>query len=477
MIRKDPWFSWRKTEVLLILVSMLVAFLGLALVQLARQLQLPAQEFTFLWWPVLSPVLMLGGCLLIVSIFLGRSGVHDTQLLLGTVGILLALGFIMINRLLPDDAYNDIQFGQIVTCQMVNEACSFLWQQLSRGLLPGVIVMLVLLLRTNVIESIRKGYRPLVIGILGIVLLFATAFFGPHEENGAILSLKIGPLPAIQTSEIIKLCLVIFMAWFIENTGEEAMGRTKVIGWLQLPQVRYVLPGALFVLFSTVALMLMSDWGAILILGGIFVGLLYAGTEPQVFRSMMLVAAAATLTVGFVIFSFWELPIVFQARWLAFQDPWSTEIFNGETIAAGSGYQVQHALYATIAGGLTGSGLGFGLPGFVPVSYSDYILAALAEEMGLIVLIPIVALFALITWRILRIALQLTEGELFERMLLIGIALHLFMQVTVMAGGTFKAIPATGVTVPFLSLGGVALLVNLIEIGIVLALVKRREEV
>jgi cell division protein FtsW len=77
--------------------------------------------------------------------------------------------------------------------------------------------------------------------------------------------------------------------------------------------------------------------------------------------------------------------------------------------------------------------------------------------------------------RILRVAAMLPAGQVFERLLLVGIAGHLFAQVFVMVGGTVNLLPVTGVTVPFLSQGGMALLINLTEVGFVLTLSQRLE--
>jgi cell division protein FtsW (lipid II flippase) len=77
--------------------------------------------------------------------------------------------------------------------------------------------------------------------------------------------------------------------------------------------------------------------------------------------------------------------------------------------------------------------------------------------------------------RIFRIVFMIPVEQVFERLLLVGIGTHLFIQVFVMAGGTLNLLPVTGVTIPFLSLGGMALLVNLVEIGMALALVRRME--
>lgn len=146
---------------------------------------------------------------------------------------------------------------------------------------------------------------------------------------------------------------------------------------------------------------------------------------------------------------------------------------NGLTIAEGPGYQIQQAIYAIIAGGVTGTGLGLGSPTFIPLSHSDFILAAIVEEMGLAVGVAVLALYVVLILRIFRLILQLPRAQVFERLLLSGIGVHFFAQALIMAGGTFNVFPMTGVTLPFLSQGGMALLVNLFEVGIVLALVQR----
>ncbi len=149
---------------------------------------------------------------------------------------------------------------------------------------------------------------------------------------------------------------------------------------------------------------------------------------------------------------------------------------NGYTIAEGPGYQIQQALYAVIAGGVTGAGLGLGSPTFIPLAQSDFILAAITEEMGSAVSVAVLVLYAVLVLRIFRVVLLLPQSQIFERLLLIGIGVHLFTQAFVMAGGTFDLFPLTGVTLPFLSLGGVSLMVNLIEIGFVLAIMQRIEK-
>jgi cell division protein FtsW len=248
---------------------------------------------------------------------------------------------------------------------------------------------------------------------------------------------------------------------------------------LRLPSYRYFIPGLLFVALATLALVRMSDFGAILIIASLFVAMFYAGFRPRVFATVALIGLTLSLVMGLFLALFWTPPDVLVHRFTAFRDPFSDAplVVNGVetdvTVAEGPGYQIQQAIFALTAGGLTGTGLGFGTPYFVPLNHSDFIFAAIVEEYGGLVALALLGFMTILLLRLLRLGMLLPGEQVFERLLLVGIAVHLFMQVFVMVGGTFNLLPLTGITVPFLSQGGIALLVNLTEIGLALALAQR----
>jgi len=208
---------------------------------------------------------------------------------------------------------------------------------------------------------------------------------------------------------------------------------------------------------------------------------LYAGLKRRVFLAMAAIGLALSLAVGIVLARYWQPPAALQLRFAAFADPWSQEPLTidgqptGITIAQGPGYQIQQAVYAIVDGGIAGTGIGAGTPQNVPLAHSDMIFAAVAEELGGMGGLAVLACFAILLLRILRVAMLLPAGQAFERLLLVGIAAHLFAQVFLMVGGTVDLLPLTGVTIPFLSQGGMALTVNLLEIGLVLAVAQRLE--
>ncbi len=413
-------------------------------------------------WPAVSlallhllPTIAAGSVLCILYALLRWRDIQADPLILPLVGLLFILGLLLITRLNGLDGA---------------------WQQIGRGFLPGSILIALGIAWPAVIEYLRRFALP--ISLFGLALPIATAVFGPLGESGARLALKIGALPPVQTSELLKVALLVFLAWYIEREGRQAEGRAQaVLGILRLPPLRYFLPGLLFVGMATLAVVRMSDFGAVLILGMLFITMLYAGFETRTFATVAAAGLLIALLVGVVLYFNWQPPQVIQQRFLAWSNPWSTAPLPGGpagvTIASGPGYQIQHALYAVVAGGITGAGIGQGYPQFIPLAVSDLIFAALVEELGLAISLAVLAVFALLMLRILRIAMLLPEGQVFERLLLIGIAVHLFTQVFVMVGGTLNMLPLTGVTIPFLSLGGSALTVNLGEIGLALALAAR----
>jgi len=456
--KKSGARPWRGMEALLLVIVTAIGVLGFTLLAVGIQVQLKQNPLATVP-AALLPALLVGASFAGIHILLRVRRVALEPILLPAVELLLTIGLLMIWRL---------------------RGSSGVWQQLLRGFIPGMLLIAALILRPHWIELVRRWAIP--ISLFGLALPIATALFGVTDETGARLALKLGPLPAIQASEIIKVVLVIFLAWYIEREGREATGRARpLFGWLRLPTLRYLIPGTLFVGLATLALVAMSDFGAVLILGAIFIGMLYAGFETRIFAAIAALGLVLALLMGVVLSFTWQVPTVIQYRFLAFRDPWSSQQIelngqpSGVTISEGPGYQIQQSVYALIAGGVTGTGLGFGSPEYVPLAQSDFIFAAILEEMGAVVGIAVLILFAILLLRILRIALLLPPQQVFERLLLTGIAIHLFTQVFVMVGGTLNLLPLTGVTIPFLSLGGVALLVNLAEIGVALALAQRLE--
>ncbi len=456
-LMKSPIRSVETIALLMIVIITLIGFVSVSAALQVREGHNPLSAVP----GALLPSILIAASMVGFHAFLRSRGMQVEQVIWPAVSLLFAVGAIMIWRLGGSGA---------------------IFQQLLRGWFPGLIIAGFFIARPSWIEKIRR-WAPM-IGLVGLLLPIATSLFGVVDETGARLALKLGPLPAIQTSELIKLAMIIFLAWYIEEQGRAAEGRSHpFLGWLRIPALRYFIPGVLFVVIATLALVKMSDYGAVLILASIFIALLFAGFQPRIFMGVAGIGLGLTALTGWLLSLTWKIPAVIQYRFMAFLNPWSNAMIlqNGQptgiTISAGPGYQIQQAIYAVISGGIIGRGLGFGSPDYVPLAHSDFILAAIIEEFGAIIGIAVLFLFAVLLLRIFRMVSLLPSSLIFERLLLVGIGAHLFIQIFVMACGTLDLIPVTGVTIPFLSLGGVALLTNLVEVGLVLAIIRRMEGV
>jgi cell division protein FtsW (lipid II flippase) len=448
--------TYRFTEAVLLLLTAVAAMIGFILLALTFQVREDIQSLMTLAQMIL-PASILVCSFIWVHLLLSIRRVGMEQLLWPIVCLLLVLGMLLIWRL---------------------RGIEGAWQQILRGLLPGLLLITLFILRPNWVENLRRWAVP--ISLIGLALPIATAIFGEADETGVRLALKLGPIPAIQTSEFVKLALIIFLAWYIGKQGDKIEGRAvPLLDWLRMPSLSYFIPGTLFVILATLALVGMSDFGAVLVLAVLFVAMLYAGFETRLFVTVVAIGLALALLAGFVLYFTWDVPVVIRYRFMAFLDPWSQEMIlidgqpAGITVSQGPGYQIQQAIYAVAAGGISGTGLGFGSPEYIPLAHSDFIYAALLEELGSIIGIAVLILFAVLLLRILRLALLLPPGQVFERLLCIGIGFQLFSQVFIMVGGTLNLFPLTGLTVPFLSQGGAALLVYMLEVGILLAMVQR----
>jgi cell division protein FtsW (lipid II flippase) len=457
-LKNNPRVPARTTEAVLLIFVFLAGMLGFGLLAIGLQVaqgQDPLAGLPAAAWPPL----VIGATAFGLHALLRQRRISAEQLILPVVALLLTIGLLMIWRLR----------GPAGT-----------WQQISRGLLPGAALVAAFILKPDLLERTRRWALPII--ALGVLLPILTARFGEVDETGARLALKLGPLPAVQPAEIIKLTLIIFLAWYIDRQGRRVEGRARpFLGWLRLPGLHNFLPGILVVSLATLALVQMSDFGAVLVLGVIFIGMVFAGFETRIFLTISIIGVCLAVVAGLVLSFAWDVPNVIRLRFLAYQDPWSKEVIvldgqpTGMTISEGPGYQIQQSINSIVAGGLSGTGLGFGKPEYVPLAHSDFIFAAIVEEMGAVIGLAVLFLFILLMLRITRVALLLPGGQVFERLLLMGICIHFFTQVFIMVGGTLNLLPLTGITIPFLSQGGMALIVNLIEIGMVLSAVQRLE--
>jgi peptidoglycan glycosyltransferase len=297
----------------------------------------------------------------------------------------------------------------------------------------------------------------------GIALLLLVFVFG-SIVGGARLTLHIGPF-AGQPSELLKVILVVFLAAYLaENRALLAMSSTRV-GAFNLPPLPYLLPMLAMWGLALAIVIVQRDLGAALLYFLVFLGLLYVATRRiayVLFGIALFLAGGALLYVLFT---------HVQDRINIWIDPFAD--------AQGAGYQVIRAMYAYGRGGILGTGLGAGLPSVgdvpsIPAIHTDFVFAALAEELGMLGALAILGLYLIIAERGFRIAAAATDD--FRALLATGLTLVIVVQAAIITGGNLRVLPLTGVTLPFISYGGSSLLVNGAVIGLLLALSDRGTE-
>ena len=297
----------------------------------------------------------------------------------------------------------------------------------------------------------------------GIALLLATFVFG-SDVNGARLTLSIGPLSG-QPSELLKVILVVFLAGYLSENRSLLAEESTRIGPFTLPPIPYLAPMVAMVAIALAIVVVQRDLGAALLYFAAFLALLYVATG----RVSYVLGGVALFLVGSVaLYNVFGHVHQRVDNWL---DPFADPL--------GAGFQTVQALYAFGRGGLLGVGLGAGLPTIggrlpIPAVHTDYPLAALGEELGLIGLLAILGLYLVVVQRGLRIAA--TAHDDFRALLAAGLALVVGVQAFIIAAGNLKVIPLTGITLPFISYGGSSLLANAVVVGLLLALSDRGPE-
>jgi cell division protein FtsW (lipid II flippase) len=187
---------------------------------------------------------------------------------------------------------------------------------------------------------------------------------------------------------------------------------------------------------------------------GMFVAMLYVATGKT---SWVLIGVVLAVSGAFLASRI--LPYV-GARFTNWLDAFNPERMDNES------YQLVNGLFGMAHGGLIGTGLGQGRPYITPVSESDYILPALGEELGLIGVFAILALYMVFTSRGIRIGLAGQDD--FGKLLATGLSFTIALQVFIMVGGVTRIIPLTGLTTPFLAAGGSSLVANWIIVALLL---------
>jgi cell division protein FtsW (lipid II flippase) len=292
---------------------------------------------------------------------------------------------------------------------------------------------------------------------IGLLLLPLVPFVGSNLGTSAQLWVSVGPVN-FQPGELGKIALAVFFAGYLVSARDSlSMVGKKILG-MRFPRARDLGPILVVFAASMGVLIFQRDLGTSLLYFGLFLVMLYVATG----RASWIILGL-TLFLGGAIVASQALPYV-NGRFAAWLDAFNQDVFD----RTGGSYQLVQGLFGMANGGLIGSGLGQGRPQITPLAESDYIIASLGEELGLIGIFAILCLYLLFVSRGFRIGFASQDD--FGRLLGIGLAFVIALQVFIVVGGVTRVIPLTGLTTPFLAAGGSSLVANWIIAALLLRL-------
>ena len=409
----------RNTELGLMVMAGVLTAGAYTLAGLGRSASLPANLVPFL--------LFILGLLAVAHVATRRLAPNADSMLLPLAGLLNGMGYVFIARLDPDLA-----------------ALQALWTAIGVG---AFVATLALVRRARDIERLRYTFALIGIGLLLMPLLPGIG----RNINGARLWVRVGAV-TFQPGELAKIALAVFFAsYLVEKQPLLAMGTRKIAG-VWVPNVRHIGPIILAWAFSLVVMFFEKDLGSSLLFFALFITMLWLATA----RNFYLVIGAFMFAVGALIA--WSTFAHVKTRISILTDPWS--------VANDAGYQTVQALFAFAAGGLTGTNIGQGNPQRIPAVSTDFIFAAIGEELGLLGTAAVLMAFLLMVGAGLRIAMRVEPP--FEKLLAAGLTAIIGLQTFIILGGVTRLIPLTGITLPFVSYGGSSLVSNYILLALLL---------
>ncbi|HMQ24366.1 MAG TPA: FtsW/RodA/SpoVE family cell cycle protein [Acidimicrobiales bacterium] len=408
----------RSTELGLIILAVAVVGAAYVLASLGTEASLPANIVPFLG---VIFALLIGAHVAVRKLAPLADGI-----LLPLAALLNGLGYVWIARLDQDLA------GLQAT-----------WSAL------GILGFVLTLAFVRRMRDLDTPYTLMIVGV-GLLLLPLVPGVG-RTINGAQIWVSIGPM-SFQPGEFAKIALAISFAAYLVRKREVLSMATFKIGPLALPEPRDLGPVMLAWGFSLLVMFFEKDLGSSLLFFALFITMVWIATQR-----------AAYLVIGTVLFSAgaffaWRTFGHVQTRIDVWLDPWQD--------VSGKGFQVVQSWFSLAAGGVTGKGPGLGQPDLIPAADTDFIFAAIGEELGLLGGSLILVAFLLMVGAGLRIAL--TADREFDKLLAAGLTTLLGIQAFIIIGGVTRLLPLTGVTLPFISYGGSSLVANYVLLALLL---------
>ena len=430
----------RGTELTLLLFGIALTLVAYANVGLAHSQQIPTSTISY--------GVGLTALFVVAHIVVRKFAPYADPVLLPIAAVLNGLGLVLIRRL--DLAAEDR--AKASHSGVVHGAAPL---QLEWTVIGVALFVLVLVVIRDHRRLEQYTYTAMVVAL--VLLAIPALLPASHSEvNGARIWIRFGGF-SIQPGEIAKLALEVFFAGYLVRKRELlALAGRRVLG-LDLPRARDLGPILVAWGLSLLILVRESDLGSSLLFFGIFLIVLYVATQ----RWSWLVVGVVLFVVGAFIAS--HVIGHVHDRFDAWLHPFDERIYNR---AFGGSYQLAQGLFGMGSGGISGTGLGQGRPDIVPFANTDFIMATIGEELGLAGVMACLTLYLVMVLRGIRAAVGVRDA--FGKLLAVGLAFGLALQVFVQVGGVTRLLPLTGLTLPFLSYGGSSLVSNWVLLALLL---------
>lgn len=317
----------------------------------------------------------------------------------------------------------------------------------------GAAILVIFLLR-NYRVLFRYTY---IFGLAAILLLLLPMVPGLGADAGADVWISIG-IFSFQPAEIAKIFLAIFFAGYLVRTRESLSVTSKKFLGIAWPRARNIGPLLVIWIVSMAIIFFQRDLGTGMLMFGLFIAMLYTATG----RTSWVVLGVSLVAIG-VYAASQILPYV-KLRFFNWIHAFDPSVMDPERL--GGSYQLVQGIFGLAQGGLIGTGLGQGRPFLTPLAQSDYIFASLGEELGLIGVFAILCVYLILVSRGFRIGVASQDD--FGKLLSVGLAFTIALQVFIIIGGVTRVIPLTGLTTPFLAAGGSSLVANWIIVALFL---------
>ncbi|MGH9173972.1 MAG: FtsW/RodA/SpoVE family cell cycle protein, partial [Vicinamibacterales bacterium] len=389
----------RFTELQLLIVPSAMTIVGLLTIYLAS-----TRDLDWRWQDIWISLAFMGA-VFFISAWLSATGFKGDQVLFPIVVCIAGLGLLVIQRLSPDlrdidpEAYGNLARNQVIYLAI------------------GLVLLLGVCTFVRQIGWLRR-YK-YTWAFLALTLMVATMIVGA-EYNGARLWINVGPF-SVQPSEIAKVAMVVFLAGYLAENRDLIISNYQV-GPMRLPPLPYLAPMLLMWGFSLLIVVLQNDLGTALLFFGVFLAMLYLASGRLLYVVVGLASFGFAVYIAYTVIDRISLRV---ASWL---NPWADPL--------DSGYQPVQSDYAMATGKLFGTGLAQGQPWFVSEVHSDYIFAAIGEELGLLGTLVVLLLFLLLVFRGFYIALN--ARDTFGQLLAAGLTTILALQTLIIVGGTIR---------------------------------------